>query len=295
MAQQLTATAGPAAPAGPPARPKAGKAGARVGRGLAWTAFAAYFLIPLGAAIYFTLVLNGHVSATPYTGLFSADGFTQSLQMSVEMGLLSVVILLALLLPTMITMQLSAPRLRPLVETICMLPLVIPPISFVAGLISLQTKLSDDPYSPLAQLVNNQLMQTDFPLLLVFSYVVLALPLAYRALDAGLRTLPLRTLVEASRGLGASWPTVMFRVLVPNLRTAIMNAAILTFAMVLGEFTLANILGFTPFPVWIVNSGGNHGQQSTAAAIVSLVFTWLALLVLSFAGDRRKSTAGGAR
>jgi len=264
---------------------------ARLGRGAAWAAFAAYFLVPMGAAIYFTLFdRDNHFSATPYTGLFKAGGFVPALQMSAEMGVLTVVVLLALLLPAMVTIQLSMPRLRPIVETLCTMPLVIPPIAFVAGIIALQTRLSDaDPYGPLSQLVNNQLMQTGLPLLLVFSYVVLALPFAYRALDAGLRLLPLRTLVDAARGLGASWPTVLLRVIMPNLRTAILNAAILTLALVLGEFTLATLLGFTPFPVWIVTSGGDHAQQSTAASIVSLLVTWGGLLILSVFGDRRRT------
>jgi putative spermidine/putrescine transport system permease protein len=268
-------------------------AGTRAGRGLAWAGFAAYFLVPLAASIYFTFSLNGRVSVTPYTGLFSADGFAQSLQMSVGMGLLTVAILLALLLPAMIAIQLSLPGLRGLVETLCTLPLVIPPISFVAGIIALQNKLADDPYSSLFQFMN-RLQQPGFPLLLVFSYVILALPFAYRALDAGLRMLALRTLVDAARGLGASWPTVLIRVIMPNLRTGILNATILTFALVLGEFTVANLLGFTPFPVWIVNSGGGHGQQSTAASILSLLLTWGALLILSVVGDRRSKAARSA-
>lgn len=263
-------------------------AGVRTRRGIGWALFGLYFLVPLAASVYFTLFdRNDHFSFAPYSGLFSAPGFTKALEMSIGMGLLTVAIVLALLLPAMIAIQLALPRLRPLVEVLCTLPLVIPPISFAAGIIALQNKVAEDPYGSGAQFLNN-LENPDFPLILVFVYVILALPFAYRALDSGLRVLPLRTLVDASRGLGASWPTVLFRVVMPNLRTAIMNAAILTLALVLGEFTIANLLGgYEPFPVWIVNSGGEHAQNSTAASIVSLLFTWAALLIFSIAGDRR--------
>ena len=47
-------------------------------------------------------------------------------------------------------------------------------------------------------------------------YAVLAMPFTYRSLDAGLRAIDLRTLVDASRSLGAGWGTTMFRVLVPE-------------------------------------------------------------------------------
>lgn len=270
-------------------------AGVRARRWLGWVLFGLYFLAPLGASIYFTLFdRNDRFTAAPYTGLFKAAGFTKALQMSVGMGVLTVVILLALLLPAMIAIQLALPRLRPLVEVLCTLPLVIPPISFAAGIIALQNTVAQDPYGSTAQFLNS-LENTDFPLILVFVYVILALPFAYRALDSGLRMLPLRTLVDASRGLGASWPTVLLRVIMPNLRAAIMNAAILTLALVLGEFTIANLLGgYEPFPVWIVSSGGEHAQNSTAASIVSLLFTWVALLIFSIAGDRRSRTARSA-
>ena len=73
-------------------------------------------------------------------------------------------------------------------------------------------------------------------------YTVLAMPFTYRALDAGLRAIDLRTLVDASRSLGAGWTTTMFRVLVPNLRSALLTSAFLTATVVLGEFTMASLM-----------------------------------------------------
>ena len=55
-------------------------------------------------------------------------------------------------------------------------------------------------------------------MLLVFGYVTLALPYMYRAVDTGLRAIDVRTLTEAAQSLGASWPTILFRVILPNVR-----------------------------------------------------------------------------
>ncbi len=52
----------------------------------------------------------------------------------------------------------------------------------------------------------------------------------------------METISEAARSLGASWFTVIFRVIVPNMRQAILNALLLTWALVLGEFTVAYLL-----------------------------------------------------
>ena len=57
-------------------------------------------------------------------------------------------------------------------------------------------------------------------------YAVLAMPFTYRALDAGIRAIDLRTLVDASRSLGAGWLTTLCRVLIPNLTSAIIGSAL---------------------------------------------------------------------
>ena len=59
-------------------------------------------------------------------------------------------------------------------------------------------------------------------------------------------------MVEASNSLGAGWPTTLWRVVLPNLRTAMLSATVLTVALVLGEFTMASLDLYETFPVWIV-------------------------------------------
>ena len=60
--------------------------------------------------------------------------------------------------------------------------------------------------------------------LLALVYVILAMPFAYRSLDAGLRAVDLKTLTEASNSLGAGWFTTLLRVVLPNLKTALLSA-----------------------------------------------------------------------
>ena len=57
----------------------------------------------------------------------------------------------------------------------------------------------------------------DSALTLTFVYVVLVLPYAYRAIDAGLSGDRRATLAEAARRLGAGWATVIVRVVLPNI------------------------------------------------------------------------------
>ena len=57
----------------------------------------------------------------------------------------------------------------------------------------------------------------------------------------------------------------------------------------LGEFTVANILGFETFPTWILRISGSQSQLSVAVSVLSLLVTWLLLLLIS-ALDRQRGT-----
>jgi ABC-type Fe3+ transport system permease subunit len=58
---------------------------------------------------------------------------------------------------------------------------------------------------------------------------------------------------------------------------------------VMGEYTIAVILGFETFPTWIVRISGSQPQLSVAVSVLSLVITWVLLLMIS-ALDRRRGT-----
>ena len=131
-------------------------------------------------------------------------------------------------------------------------------------------------------------------LLLALEYVILAMPFAYRAIDAGLRALDLKTIVEASSSLGAGWVSTLWQVVLPNLRTALLSAVVLTMALVLGEFTMASLALFETFPVWIYVNSQTSGQLSVAASLLALFVTWLFLLAITMVGTRHSRKTGGA-
>ncbi|MFD7015422.1 ABC transporter permease [Streptomyces sp. NPDC059161] len=252
-------------------------------RGAVLLVAGAYFLVPLLASFVFTVDVPGKgLTLSSYTQIFAADGFTAALLRSLGLGLCTVALALVLTLPAALAVRLSGSgRLRAVLEVVCTLPLVVPPVALVAGL---GTVLKWGP----DQLATTPLYETfvaiqnpSFPLILVFAYVVMALPFVYRSLEAGLRAVDVRTLVEAARDLGASWPRALFAVVLPNLRTALLNASFLALALVLGEFTVASLLGFQPFAVWIVQASGSNAQLSVAVSLLSLLLTWGLLLVVT--------------
>ncbi|MGY1693269.1 ABC transporter permease subunit [Geodermatophilus sp. SYSU D00814] len=264
---------------------------ARQGRGWwRWAVFAVlglYFLVPLGASVWFTVRGRDGLTADAYTSIPTAEGFAETFGRSLLLGVLTVLVALLLVVPTVVLVELRLPRLRPLVEFLTLVPLLLPPIALVVGVRSVLAWAPDHFYgTPLAEAFF-ALQEPALPWVLVLVYVVLALPFVYRALDAGVRGAQLRTLTEAARVLGASWPRVMGTVVLPVLRTSVLNAAFLTLALVLGEFTVAAVLGFETFPTWIVRISGSQPRLSVAVSVLSLLLTWVLLLLIS-ALDRRR-------
>jgi putative spermidine/putrescine transport system permease protein len=252
-----------------------------------------YFLVPIGASVWFTIRSRDGVTAEHYAGIPSAEGFAEAFTRSLALAGLTVLIALALMVPTVVLVNLRLPRLRTTVELLTLLPLVLPPIALVVGVRSVLAWAPDYFFgTPLAEAFF-ALQEPALPWILVLVYVVLALPFVYRALDAGVRGADLRTLTEAARNLGASWPRVLGSVVLPVLRTSVLNASFLTIALVMGEYTIAVILGFETFPTWIVRISGSQPQLSVAVSVLSLLLTWGLLLMIS-ALDRRRGTKESA-
>lgn len=228
-----------------------------------------YFLLPLYAALRFAGI-------SAFGTVFKQPGFGAALWLSARLAAMTWVITLVLMVPTTVYVHLRLPGLRRVMEVITILPIVIPPVVLIIGVL---------------QVSPGSLKST--PWLLGLVYVILAMPFAYRSIDAGLRALDLKTLTEASSSLGAGWLTTLWRVILPNIRTALLSATVLIIALVLGEFTMASLDLYVTFPVWIVQFDQLNAQMSEAASLLALFVTWLLLMAITMVATRQNRRKGG--
>lgn len=254
------------------AGPGARKRPLRVWRLVVLAIAGVYFLLPLYAAFRFSLAYNGTgVSAQAYTSLTSQAGFGSAIWLSTQLALVTIVVELLLMVPTTVFIHLRLPRMKRVMDFVTALPLVIPPVVLILGVLDVAPA---------------RLKAT--PFLLALEYVVLAVPFSYRALDSGVRSIDLHTLVDASRSLGGDWLTTMRRVLLPNMRVAILSATVLTVALVLGEYTMASLDEYQTFPTWIVLFSSQNSHVSVAASLMALFLTWIVLIGISLIGGRSR-------
>jgi putative spermidine/putrescine transport system permease protein len=261
---------------------------------------AIYFFGPLLTAFIFTIKDNAHggISFSAYTSIFEKQPgglitISTALRVSLTLAVLTILLTLLLMIPTQLLLHLKYRKVRPVVEIITLLPLVFPPVVLVVGVSDTFIWTQANLHGPVLSTLT-YLRRQDPPYILALIYVTLALPFVYRALDAGLRSIDTTTLVEAARNLGAGWPTVIWRVLMPSLRTSIVNASFLCFALVMGEYTIASILLYgKTFPVWLVQLPSASGQVQAATSLLSLLIVEIMLLLIGAlnwrGGAERKS------
>jgi putative spermidine/putrescine transport system permease protein len=250
---------------------------------------AVYFIIPLVATLLFSLQSgrNSSYSLSAYGNVIHDHTFWTTLRLSVELAAETIAISLVLLVPTAYWVHLKLPRVQRYIEFLTILPLVVPPIILVVGLLQFYNGTL---HAPLSYLEKPHYF-------LVSAYVILAFPYVYRSLDAGYRAIDVHTLTEASQSLGASWRTTMGRVIVPNIRTAALGGAFLTLAIVMGEFTIASLAAFFTFPTYIAQINQEKVYEAAALSLVSFGITWVAMLGLLLvgrgSGRGRTQLAGG--
>jgi putative spermidine/putrescine transport system permease protein len=221
----------------------------------------------------------GSRSLQSFQAILSDPDLVDGITTSLEIAVLTVVGMLLLLVPTMVWTAVRVPRMRRVVEFLCLLPLAIPAIVIVVGI------------APLYQWMGQHLGAVGgSPLTLTFIDIILVLPFAYRALDSSLRSIDTATLADASRSLGAGWPRTILQVIVPNIRGGILSASVLAIALVLGEFTISSLLSFHTLQVVIYLLGKRDPFVSVAVSLAALVFAFVLLYVIAHfapgAGER---------
>jgi putative spermidine/putrescine transport system permease protein len=121
---------------------------------------------------------------------------------------------------------------------------------------------------------------------LVLGHTLLGMPFMLRILATAFEAIP-QDLIDAARNLGAAWPALVGRVLVPMVLPGLYAGAIFTFITSLEEFNLTFVIGtptFETIPTVLFGYLGYHFVR-TNAAVVSIILM-VPSVVLLFIAER---------
>jgi putative spermidine/putrescine transport system permease protein len=259
----------------------------RLTRGVILTVVGLVFVIPIIAMIEFTFRdgLGGAYTVDHWVELFNPENartyrsLGTAISNSLVLAAVTVGIVLVLLLPTMILVHLQFPRLRRVLEFICIAPITVPAIVLVVGLAPV--------YGVIVRMVGGSIWT------LAFAYGITVLPYAYRAIQSNLDAVDVATLSEAARTLSAGWFVVVARVLIPNLRRGVLAAAFISVAVVLGEFTIASLLNRVNLQTALLQISQSDPYVAVILALLSLALAFVLLIIIGRLGTpgRNRSTS----
>ena len=159
--------------------------------------------------------------------------------LSFELAGITTFILLIVSVPMAYWLSTTNNKSKPIVDTFVSMPLVLPPS--VLGFYLLVA------FSPANFL--GAFLQNIFNVRLVFSFegliiasLIYSLPFMVQPLQSGLESLP-RSLNEAAETLGKGRLSILFNVLLPNIKPSLLTGIVLSFAHTIGEFGVVLMIG----------------------------------------------------
>jgi putative spermidine/putrescine transport system permease protein len=252
-----------------------------------------YFVLPLYATLDFSLHMERDtISLKAYQVAFQDPEFIKTFSYSIFLAILTIIVSIALVVPTAYWIRLRLPQARRIVEFITLMPFVVPAIILVFGLIRIYSSPIELPFTNIVLLQPLTNFKIGTNVLVIAGYVVLGLPYMYRSVDTGMRTVDVRTLTEAAQSMGANWYTIVFKVILPNVRTALLSGALLTFAIVVGEVILASFLGVPAFGPYLFLLGQHRAYEPAALSFATFLLTWLAMGIIQLVSGGQGQTAG---
>lgn len=252
-----------------------------------------YFFMPLYATLDFSLRMErDKIGLKAYQVAFADGRFLEVFQISTILAVATIIASVVLIVPTAYWIRLRVPEARRVVEFITLMPFVIPAIILVFGLIRVYSTPFKIPFTDIVFLEALTTFEIGTDILMVAGYMVLALPYMYRSVDTGMRTVDVRTLTEAAQSLGANWLTIMWRVILPNLRSALLSGALLTFAIVVGEVVLASFLGVDTFGPYLFLLGQHRAYEPAALSFIAFLLTWGAMGIIQLVTGEQGQVAG---
>ena len=163
----------------------------------------------------------------------------QPLWLSLQLAAVTTLLLFALGLPLARWLAHTPSRMKPVLEALISLPLVLPP-----SVLGFYLLLALSPHSVLGQFLRDH-----FAVQLLFSFpglvlgsLLYSLPFMVHPLLTGFQALPV-AMTEASYLLGKSTLTTLWRIQLPNMKPALLSGVVLTFAHTLGEFGVVLMIG----------------------------------------------------
>ncbi|GAB3064160.1 ABC transporter permease [Salinicoccus sesuvii] len=236
---------------------------------------AIYLLLPLIGTLMYSLAGKWSTTVLPetwtlswYGTLFQDSRFIAALGRSIFVITGGVVLSLTLMILTIFIITIHFPSKEKYLKLVSMMPYGIPGVVFAIGLLNI--------YS------SSVVPITGTPWILIGVYAIVTMPFVYQGLRNSLYTINAKELIQAAELLGASKTGAVLTVVLPNMMKGVLAAALLSIAMLFGDFALANLLvggRYETLQIYLYQQFNKNGHV-TSAIVISYYFIIMLVTVL---------------
>ena len=240
-----------------------------------------YLLIPLVISIIYSLfkkwtgILPEGFSIGNYASLFSDPNFLASVGRSVGMCIVPILLTIVIVLLALFVTTIYFPKLEKYVQIICMIPYTIQGVILSVSILSLY--------------VGNKSVLSNRMVMLMGAYCIVILPYIYQGIRNGMRAVNMVTLIEAAEMLGASKIYAFFRVVVPNIISAIIVSSLLAVGIIVGDYVLIRNLAGTSAPnmqIFLYQTMKSDSTKASAVFVIIMFVTFVITAVVLFLKSR---------
>lgn len=242
-----------------------------------------YLLIPLAATAIYSLFANWtHLvpqgfTLQNYITLFQNADFVQSLENSLLICIVPILITVLVVLLTLFVVTVYFPKLEKYVQLLCMIPYTIQGVILSISIISL--------YSASDSFLGIRLV------MLVGAYCIIILPYIYNGIRNSMHAVNMPMLLDAAEMLGDSKIAAFFKVIVPNIVSGITVSSLLAVGIIFGDYVLIrNIAGstFENMQVYLYLAMKRSSTESAAVFVIIMLITFVIAAVVLFLQSRSR-------
>ncbi|OTN89746.1 hypothetical protein A5819_002244 [Enterococcus sp. 7E2_DIV0204] len=207
-----------------------------------------------------------------FNELFNDQAFFLSIIRSFILSTIVLVMILIVMIPSVIIIYLHYPKIDKLLQSISVLPYAIPGVILVTALLKTYSK-------------------TGVPMFVVLCGTLLISPIMYMGIRNSLQAINTKQLIEAGQMLGSNMITIIFKVVLPNLRVGIVLSSIMVFSGVFGEYVLTNLLiggRFETLRIYMLRRMNENGHLASAVMVCYFVMIFLSGIIIYYFSNKQK-------
>lgn len=240
-----------------------------------------YLLLPLAVSVIYSMfdkwtkIIPEHFNISYYVEIFKDSEFISALGRTLLMCIVPILITIFVVLLALFVTKVYFPKLEKYIQVICMIPYTIQGVILSVSILSMY--VGSDTF------LSNRLV------MLSGAYCIIILPYIYQGIVNGMNAINMPMLLEAAQMLGASKLYAFFKVVVPNIISAVVVSSLLAVGVIFGDYVLVRNLTGTSFQnlqIYLYQAMKIDSRKSSTVFVLIMVVTFIISAVVLYLQNR---------